>query len=155
MWIVLLRWIPLHFALSIIEEVLNATGRPPAGASRNAAPLVASRALFTDKGTKLLRPLSAKADTGKRPPYGAVECRLYTVVFQIIDLGGGVEIRTCRVCHYAAQLRANSIFCGVEDGVVEIVLRDHLKKLRDKLGFGHAGCFRPLAQPGHRNSAEL
>jgi hypothetical protein len=63
--------------------------------------------------------------------------------------------RTCRVCHYAAQLRANSIFCGVEDGVVEVVLRDHLKQLRDKLGFGHAGCFRPLAQPGHRNSAEL
>ena len=45
--------------------------------------------------------------------------------------------------------------CRIEDGIEEVVLRDHLKQVRDKLGFGHAGCFRPLAQPGHRNSAEL
>ena len=45
--------------------------------------------------------------------------------------------------------------CRVEDGVVEVVLRDHFNQGRDKLGLVHADCFRPLAQPGHCNSAEL
>ena len=43
----------------------------------------------------------------------------------------------------------------VEYGIEEVVLRDHLKQIRDKRVFGHAGCVRPLAQPGHRNLAEL
>ena len=50
---------------------------------------------------------------------------------------------------------SRSTFCRIEDGIKEIVLRDHLKELRDKLGFVHADGFRPLAQPGHGNSAEL
>ena len=34
-------------------------------------------------------------------------------------------------------------------------MRNHLKQVTGKLGFVHADGFRPLAQPGHGNSAEL
>ena len=62
-------------------------------------------------------------------------------------------LQPCRVPCCSSESR--STFCRVEYGIEEVVLRDHLNQIRDKRVFGHAGCVRPLAQPGHRNLAEL
>jgi hypothetical protein len=38
-------------------------------------------------------------------------------------------------------------FLSIEDGIVEVVLRDHFKQARDKFGLADADGFRTLAQP--------
>ena len=86
-----------------------------------------------------------------------VHMALATRPIPIATTGKNLAIRvaTAPFTNVPMFVHSRSTFCRVEYGIEEVVLRDHLNQIRDKRVFGHAGCVRPLAQPGHRNLAEL